>query len=132
MNEVEKRRSPGFEPGVPVVLADGQAWQFPRPMVRWRKVYREDVPVLEGRSSFGPEFDAAKERYVAGTTLREVGLASIDLAEVMLLRNYDLSRDELADLLPYTDEDGELGETWKSIYQVAYGIAPKPSPGGEG
>jgi hypothetical protein len=31
----ESLRTPGFRPGVAVVLADGCAWQLPKPMVRF-------------------------------------------------------------------------------------------------
>ena len=56
--ESERRRAE-FAPGVPIVLADGQAWHFPAPKVVLFPVVGPGLRCEVGsRTSFGPEYDA--------------------------------------------------------------------------
>jgi hypothetical protein len=125
ISETSKRR-PSFEPGVPVLLEDGQQWQLPRPRVRWRMVVREDVKVIEGNTHFGPEFDALRERLNASENDAEYLGASFDSAAWLLRRNYDLTEGEALSLLVYDAEDEANQEVWHTIYDVIWGRAPKP------
>jgi hypothetical protein len=125
LNEPSVRR-PTFEPGVPVVLEDGQPWQLPRPRVRWRMVVREDVKILEGNTHFGPEFDSLRERINASENDGDYLGASFEAAAWLLRRNYALNENEALSLLAYDVEDGTNQDMWEAIYDVIWGRAPKP------
>jgi hypothetical protein len=129
------RRRETFTPGVPVTLADGQAWQFPRPMIAWRFNRRDDVVDPTICTSLGEEFDAAMKAYEESAgdeprNLYKVVQTAMRVAAAMLLANYRLSDQELSRLLFVTPDEDNM-ETWGEILDVARGNAPKPSPGGD-
>jgi hypothetical protein len=129
LTETAKRR-PSFEPGVPVLLEDGQQWQLPRPRIRWKMVVRDDVKIVEGHTHFGPAFDALRERINASENDADYLGASFDSAAWLLRRNYELTEDEALSLLAYDGEDEANQAVWATIYDVIWGRAPKHSAGG--
>ena len=127
--EASKRRE-SFKPGVPIKLWDGQIWEFPRPKVRWRRTFGpDDVATVEGRSNLGPAFDEARAMMtrlsIGEQTWEQVAGAVLNAAALMLLDNYDLSDDELFDLLVFDNEDQENQIVWREILAVAWGWAPR-------
>jgi len=111
----------------PIVLADGQAWLFPKPYVDYTPRFEDGKAVLAIESEFTPYLD----RFEAAETVGEVFCTRFDLARTMLLKVYDLTDEQLPALLK-TRRDSEADqERWNEIYHVAAGFGPKPSPGGE-
>ena len=130
-NERDCRR-PEFAGGTPITLGDGQEWTLPRPRLSL-------VPeVVEGRvrfadkmrHGFGPEYDDLVDAFVES----EEGLpqmnALLALAANLLLANYDLNPASLVELLPRRLGDEANTEMWRTIRDLAIGIAPKPTPVG--
>lgn len=115
-----------FTLGEVITLWDGQAWHFPRPMVRWRHSYRNDIPDPEPYTSLGHDFDAASRavREAGEATADPIGLV-LGLAAAMLTANYDLTRDDLAGLLVYDPGDPSNASSWREIIRVALGEAPR-------
>jgi hypothetical protein len=129
--ESERRRDTFQGASVPIVLADGQAWCFPKPFVQL-------TPRIEGgkfvdsdvSTHFGAEFDAMT------ATLAEADAIAASMVfpiAVFLLRwNYDLTDAELSGLLVFRLGDDESTERFEAILAVAQGNAPKASAAGAG
>lgn len=122
-------RRPNFDElnSAPVVLADGQTWSLPKPVLIVRPVFRggravDSVPVL----TCGPEFTERKDAVFAAEG-EAIIPAGADLAAYMLLRHYDLSDDQLGELLGF-----DAGAGWlREVMAVANGLtAPKVSSAG--
>ena len=135
-SEAEKRK-PGFTPGVPIVLSDGQAWEFPRPTVaitEFIPTFGPDGAIGAGaRRRFGGDYDAKLEAFqAAGGGVAEL-TALFALAVDLLGRNYDLTPAEYQRILVFRPGDETNRETWQAIANVAQGDdGPKPSPVGDG
>lgn len=138
LNEYELR-TPLFEEGTPVKLADGQEWQFPKPRVRlvpanndqgWKTVLvRPDGGVFVGLMS---KYEALGE----DSTIASMASLELAVAKHLLLANYELSEDQVGQLLQFGyDEkaDPEGSEIRQAVMGVVFGYsAPKPSAvGGE-
>ncbi len=129
--ESERRRDTFQGASVPIVLADGQAWCFPKPFVQL-------TPRIEGRTCvsvdtsthFGAEFDALMTRLSEAESMAWTDLFSV--AAFLLMWNYELSGDEMAGLLCYRHDDPESHDRLNDILDVALGNAPKVSAAGAG
>ena len=123
-----------FRDGPQVRLADGQLWTFPRPRLRIRPIRNSETGRIEvgGGSRFGADFDAIFDELIE--TPPEDSLArwalQFELASVVLSLNYNLTDDDLAELLDTDMESQDSTEMWKGILPVLTGQAPKPSPDG--
>lgn len=118
-------RRPEFQGGIPVTLADGNEWLLPRPRLYVYPKFVDGKPQLARGCEWGPDYlallDAAREARNGDDFL----LAQFALAIDLLRRNYDLSDDELAELLR-TETDGEASQQmWEEVSAVAAGAAPK-------
>jgi hypothetical protein len=132
-------RRDDFREGVPIRLWDGREWTFPRPMVAGFYPHRGPDGALEFVPGFdlGPEYDRLTDRYVEEEDPRESSELLLNVAALLLLRNYRLTDADLPLLLyrvPATDARyDECDAMWRSIVGVAFGIdPPKPTPGGSG
>ncbi len=129
-------RKPDFQEGVRIVLGDGQEWSFPLPKLRL-------VPCRNGNGDI-----TAKVKPMAGQdkilgrsfdllwTLSEqepedAWDVRFSAASHLLLSNYNLTDDDLGELIYIDLEDPNRLDRWLQIENVLRGIAPKkPSPAG--
>jgi len=126
-------RAPGFTPGVPIRLADGQEWSFPKPVVKLCPVLDDDGAVsIGGVPSFGPDYDDLVEAWYASHSLGPPDQikAMFALGVDLLKRNYTLTPADLRRLLRFHGADAADQQTWEQIADVATGKSPKPSPAG--
>jgi hypothetical protein len=134
--EPSKRRPDFHEPTVPILLADGQTWHFPKPHVYLSpQVIGGRVVSMSGNTTFGAEFDslvAALKEAAESDNAYQILHATAALGCFMLTLNYDLTDAELRELLTFRVD---LPDTWdrvKAIMGVAYGRGPKLSNDGDG
>ena len=124
-------RRPTFRDGHKITLANGQEWTIPKPRLRLR-------PRFEGGKAKGfndlPSWGGEDDELV--DTLFGVGEvdgaawveARFELLARLLLANYDLADDQLADLLTIDRDDPATEERWAEITRVLRGLTPKLSP----
>lgn len=131
----QSRRTERYSGDVPVVLADGQQWCLPKPRVRYApKPMPDGNPGSVRRTSFGRGYDEALDEFLRSETdeteggvMRQVN-AHLSLASALIRINYDLTDDEVEDLVQLdfsadaTPEDAALRA---AFLEVAHGIAPK-------
>ncbi len=125
-------RRPGFTEGCAVVLADGQAWTFPRPRLRLRpKIVDGRVEVAGGRT-FGPEFDSKLDVLFGSSDEESDGWARLgvefEVLTRLLMANYALADSDVGDLLVMEPGDPDSDERWRQLEELVLGAAPKPSP----
>jgi hypothetical protein len=132
MPDESSRRKPGFIAGCPVTLADGQEWTFPLPKLRLSPRRAEDRYVITaGRVGF-PRYREWVEAITAAPG--QIGgiaywNARMDAAATLLRANYDLSDDEVDELLAWEDDgpDGLSTQRWSTIDRAILGLLPKAS-----
>ena len=132
VDEASRRRAP-FTGGVPVLLADGQAWTFPRPLLGLMPEVGSDGKVRFGenlRFNFGEAYDALVDAFAESEDWRAESEALLALALDLLGRNYDLSGLALGEILPRLLNDEGNADMWRAVAEVAVGKAPKPIPVG--
>lgn len=125
-------RRPEFAHGEPIVLADGQSWYFPRPLLELYPVPGPDGTLrFDGtRRNFGEDFDRKLDTFVEAQGVDELN-AMLDLAVDLLGRNYALQPADYGTLLPWRPRDEDNAAMWQAIVNAALGRdAPKPSAGG--
>jgi hypothetical protein len=135
-DEAEYRR-PDWREGVNVVMADGQAWALRKPVTRLvpsdnRFGVRVSLP-----GAFAAEFRAASDEYEGlpqDAEGADVAACELRIGQALLLSNYALSADELAEVLQfgYAEDDEEGRRIRAEVMDVYSGRAPKPSAGGGG
>jgi hypothetical protein len=127
------RRLPTFREGVPILLADGQSWHFPRPTIELFPTFDADGQVadFDGRPSFGPDYDDKLESFYAAEKGPSELKALMVLAVDLLGRNYRLGPIDFARLIRYRKEDEANRKMWQAIADTAQGNGPKPSPVGD-
>lgn len=126
-------RRPEFLEGVPIPLADGQTWHFPRPTIDVVPEVRADGAVkLASRPSFGPGYDDLIDAFHQASTPAEQLRALFTLAIDLLSRNYNLEPGHYPQLLRFRGGDRECETTWQQIVDVALGRGPKACPVGGG
>jgi hypothetical protein len=103
----QARRRPTFDEATsePVTLGDGQDWHVPKPRIRFRFAATERG--FTEAFSHGREYDALMQRWREAKG--EASLRAEFAVFAFLLRvNYELSDDDLADLLVFDlDDDTE-------------------------
>jgi hypothetical protein len=125
-------RTPGFQPGVPIVLGDGQAWHFPRPSLMLQPVMKEDGSVAfdQYRHSYETRCDELVDELFAATNFFDEANATLALAVHALRRNYQLDAQAVRTLFAYRTEDEAHKAMWESIRDVVLGRSPKPIASG--
>jgi hypothetical protein len=102
-----------------IKLCDGQEWTFPRPVVGFSPVRKDGKWTAEQRAPYGDEFREASRAYIAmprdspSDFVAFLG-ARINLAAELLYRNYDLTDDQLVELLDVTNDEASL-DMWTEI-----------------
>jgi hypothetical protein len=130
MNERELRRDEFHPDSHPIEMADGQKWHFPRPRVRFATGFgggRANVKTwVEHWDGFMDLLEEAA-RMPEGTG--DWVSAHLSIAANMLLRNYDLSDQQLDELFGFETID-DLVQLILEVSRVAAGQSPKPSGDG--
>lgn len=133
VDESTIRKDP-FRPDVPIKMADGQVWFFPKPWVRFHPTVGPDgLPSLGSRTSLGKEFDLATEDVRKASEEEDNYLsilAMFAIARSMLRINYELTPEIEATILEYAPEDQDSKDRWDEILGVAMGNGPKLSTAG--
>lgn len=126
LSELEKRR-PGIDltDTIPIVLADGQEWCFPKPFVDFIPRFDDGRCVLAVES----EYQAFLDRMDTDDSMEQLK-AECELERHMLLKVYDLSDEEIAGLLRWRSSSEADTERRQAILNVAWGVGPKPKPDG--
>jgi hypothetical protein len=127
-------RRPEFAEGVPIVLGDGQAWQFPKPAVVLNPVFDDSLEAtgFQSCARFGAEYDNLVESFLQaplGSPERALRLAT--LAARLLARNYEIERGALGHLFPFGANDAENMAMWKALAELACGVFPKAEHSGD-
>lgn len=122
LNEYEKRR-PDFQEGVWVTLADGQDWMFRTPTVQLKPKALEDGSYGFTRAiSLGPSFRELLDKVMEADPDEGIPMsACLNLAIPALRLNYDLTDDELADLLIWEPDSPASEEMWGKIIGASTG-----------
>jgi hypothetical protein len=143
MSEPEKLderalRREDFVPGSPVVLADGQEWELRCPLLRFSRDNSHPSGfmvrlTMAGVDRFAELMERRKKVIEAEADLKVSDIVGIELevAELLLTANYDLTPEQAADLLlfSYDDEaDPEGCAIRDGCMDVAEGRGKKASP----
>lgn len=122
---IEKfRRRPNviLEAAVPVMLADGQEWYFPRPILELRPMFRQGKPhKFAPYVTWSDELDELIAAIGKATNRGLQILATLRLGGELLLRNYDLTDDELEVLFRYRVDDEASDRMMQAITEVVTG-----------
>ena len=118
------RRHADFDPEgcVPITLSDGQQWMFPRPWLEITPTFREGRAV--GRTKYltcGPELDVLIAAIAAEEDAGKQVLSVMTLGAFLLLRNYEVTDEELGHLFRYKVGEPESEEMVMAIMDVATG-----------
>lgn len=106
----------------PIILADGQEWYFPRPWLEIVPIFRDGKAVDRSKLlTCGPELDLLLESIAEEEDPAREILAVMTLGGFLLLRNYDLTDDELSQLFIYRPRDPASQDMLRSIIEVATG-----------
>ena len=126
LNEIALRK-PGFSEGRKVVLADGQAWTFPRPKIRLKPRIVDGKVEIGGGPSFGPEYDEQLDVLFGVTDVdpAERLRVKFEVAVRLLAANYNLRPDELAELIVLEPGDPASDGAPGPALQRDHGYRPK-------
>lgn len=140
MRSERECRRPDFEDGTPVAMADGKDWQLVKPRVRrvfagndrgFKTVFnRADGGVF---AALMAAYEAVQENEDA--LVSEYAKVELALGRYLLVANYDLSDDEVGDLLQFSYSEKDDPEGWairEAVMGVVFGYgAPKRSAAGD-
>jgi hypothetical protein len=129
MLDEKQLRRPEWVEGHWTELADSQKWCFPRPRVRFKPSFNPDGKIdVGGGNSFGPEFDANLDVLWGLTecTGYEQLRVKFETAVRLLKCNYDLTNEQLAELLVYEPDDPVSKGRFDAVSSIIRGQAPKP------
>lgn len=120
----EALRRPGFRPGRPVTLADGQDWNLPCPEVVIVPTFESDGTMgVEYRADLGPDFDRDLATLLGATTTLDEAAALLRVGVDLLRINYDLAPADFPTLLRYRVGGEATDPTLAAIYLIATGRA---------
>lgn len=128
-------RRPEFEPGIPIVLHDGQAWHFPElKLGAFRAVRVGNELDMRKVPDLGVEYAKLLDEYLEADAGFTSAMALYTLALTLLSINYSLTFGEVATLLPMTTEGHPRHEAndemWALISDAVLGRAKKATPAG--
>jgi hypothetical protein len=105
-----------------ITLADGQDWYFPRPWLEIVPHFKDGKAVDQSKLlTCGPELDLLLESIAEEEDPAKEILAVMTLGGFLLLRNYDLTDEELGQLFVYRPRDPASQDMIRSIIEVATG-----------
>ena len=128
----QSRRRPDFVEGVPVALANGQEWHFPKPQVRIRpRIEGGKVLAVSGSFTHGGDYDKQLAAFHEAADGGDQAVQMFAMAVGLLSMNYTLSDDELGDLLSFV-VGTEAGDAMRQeLVEVVLGTSPKLTPDGD-
>lgn len=132
----QTRRRPEFVGDVPITLCDNQIWWVPKPRIVFaprRSTPGSGFELKLHAIDWGPSYYEKLDALLLASQrddLTGVLGAQMDLACALLLRNYDLTDDELVDILWFDLADPANESMRHALMTVAQGIAPKPAGDG--
>lgn len=118
------RRKPevDIETCMPITLADGQTWYFPRPWLEIRPIFRESKAATYTRLlTCGDELDTLLQSIGAEEDGIAQAMSILTLGAFLLLRNYDVADDELGRLFVLRPNDPDSDRVLHDILDVATG-----------
>lgn len=123
LDEPSKRRET-CDPrsSVPVRLADGQEWLFPKPFIEIHASFdggkaRATYPVL----TYGPDLDALVEAMGQCDDNAALLIGAASLGAYLLKQNYDLADEELDLLFTFRLGDPDSWDWARSVIDIATG-----------
>lgn len=134
IEEASKRRPEFDEESVPVEFAAGRFY-LPKPRIVFRRGRVDGKAVPIASKSFGADYDrllGAVEQASKEGTVVEVVDALFALAEDLLARNYELTPEDLDEILVVDfnttpDEFLPIPQPWGEVWRIANSLPPKPS-----
>jgi hypothetical protein len=130
----QAKRKPNFDErnAAPVVLADGQTWHVPKPWLEIRPVFRGGKAAAAYRVlTCGPELDDLVEALSESNELDGQVVAVASLAAYLLRWHYELTDDELDQLLAFRCSDDRSLQWLRDVVAIATGRSgPKASSAG--
>ena len=135
MIDEKSRRKECFDErnSVPIVLADGETWHFPKPWLEIHPTFREGkatstCPILTYNNEIDCLIKKIQETDDNSTTLLYIN----SLGALLLSYNYSLSDTDLTSLFVFRLGDRSSQEWTIKIMEVATGLSgPKVSSDGE-
>lgn len=129
----EARRRDRFDPGLPVVLDDGQTWELAPITLGWGFTREGGKTRPVPRAVDG--YEAILDQYLEANDPEEVACAMTDCAYALLAHNYDVTFEEAGRHLLYRARPGTSGaeasaETWSQIAAWVVGQRPKATADG--
>ncbi len=122
-------RRPEFQPGRPVLLADGQLWSIPNPDLAYAPTFGPDGGVgSELVSVYGPGFDQKVQAVRDAQATQEIVVSLFGLATDLLGRNYDLTPDHYRALLRYRFNQPDDNASLWEFFLVAIGSPAQAMP----
>jgi len=122
-HEADRRRE-GFDPdrSRPVVLSDGKEWFLPRPYIAINAIWEDGKPVGSYRSlRYGPEIDGLLRAISEADSVDASIVLVLALGAMLLDVNYELSDEDLAEVLVYQIDDPTFDQIVREILDVATG-----------
>ncbi len=125
-----------------LTLSDGQQWALPRPYIAIIPEFKGGVPTHTWTYlGYSPQIDRNLEAIGQAKDLLEVIIRTVALAAQLLLHQYELSDEELSQVLVYRADDPASDEMLKAVVNIATGGLvdyggrgvlddPKPQPAG--
>ncbi len=141
MRTEQECRKADFEEGTPVLLADGQEWQLPRPRVRFAPSNDDSGFKVVSSRPDGGVFAGLLAKYNAvrdsdDSTVGDYARCELALGSNLLRVNYDVTEDEVAELLQFSYDKAEDPQGWdvrEGVVGVVLGYGgPKRSAVGDG
>jgi hypothetical protein len=130
-------RKPGWEEGTWIRLGDGQEWCFPKPWLRCFPAKGEDGRIYAAaRETFGEDYEDLFDTLLEAAEPYDQVSIQIEIAGMLLARNYELQNRHLRRLLPLEFNpalpNGEaMVAMWDAIKRVLLGYQP-PKPSADG
>lgn len=123
LNESSLRR-PEWTEGRKVVLGDGQEWTFPKAKrVLYPSRSAEGKIGISMSPPFGPEFHELSRAVDVPAGVPVPFGPLVTCAGTLLVRNYDLSDDQLGEILSL-DLSEAIRPMWEAVYAVILDLNP--------
>ena len=118
----KRRETIDLENSEPIVMADGQTWWLPKPLLILTPVFENGKPVNHWNCfRYGTELDQVLEMIPAAQDNAQAVVITIGLAAKLLLHNYDLTDEELSQVLFYRIGDPDSDRILRDVIDVATG-----------
>lgn len=126
LDEKALRKSTWVE-GTWVELSDGQKWSIPKARIIFKPRLVDGKIELGGGPTFGPEFDPTLDVLFGVTEVdgAERLRAKFEIACKLIMANYDIAFDDLANLVTFEPNDPASDARWDLLITSIMGLPPK-------